>query len=392
MHELAPALYRRVLPVHDRRSHSVVSDYAMLQSNERSELALLSAVLAGDPNAADRFLDAVSASVWSVVVRLEGDGPHAEAAFLHVVAGLKADGYARLKAFDRRGRLATYLAIVARDLLAERLVRALVVDPRNVWTKFERFFGADLRRRVAHRFPRDAGARDDAYQEICLRLIENDYRRVRAYDGHGSFVGYILTVVERILIDLVRREAPRRRLPAAVARLSRLDQDVYMAIVWENHPTDAGLLAMKMRGRFERDPDAAELRASVERLTGLVRLDPGLPSNPGDAVSLESAAEDGEVLAMADSTATPEEQLLLAEEERSRTALLASVRAAAAELPADERLYLQIAFSATDPLPAREIARLMQRPVEDIYRLKQRAQRWLADIASQFGKKSDPSV
>ena len=364
----------------------------MLQSNERSELALLSAVLAGDPNAADRFLDAVSASVWSVVVRLEGDGPHAEAAFLHVVAGLKADGYARLKAFDRRGRLATYLAIVARDLLAERLVRALVVDPRNAWTKFERFFGADLRRRVAQRFPRDASARDDAYQEICLRLIENDYRRVRAYDGHGSFVGYILTVVERILIDLVRREAPRRRLPAAVARLSRLDQDVYMAIVWENHPTDAGLLAMKMRGRFERDPDAAELRASVERLTGLVRLDPGLPSNPGDAVSLESAAEDGEVLAMADSTATPEEQLLLAEEERSRTALLASVRAAAAELPADERLYLQIAFSATDPLPAREIARLMQRPVEDIYRLKQRAQRWLADIASQFGKKSDPSV
>jgi len=56
-------------------------------------------------------------------------------------------------------------------------------------------------------------------------------------------------------------------------------------------------------------------------------------------------------------------------------------------LPAQDRLYLQIVFSATDPMPAREIARAMQVPVEEVYRLKQRSQRWLSDVAARFGKK-----
>jgi RNA polymerase primary sigma factor len=355
----------------------------MVQSSPRSELALLGAVRAGDPDAANRLIEAFSPTLWSVVVKLEGEGPHAEAAFLHVVAGLKADGYARLKTFDGRASLATYLAIVARDLLAERLIRDFITTPRHAWTRFERFFGTDLRRRVAQRFPRDASAREDAYQEVCLRLIESDYRRMRAYDGHGSFTGYILTVIERILIDLVRREAPRRRLPAAIARLSRLDQGVYAAIVWESCPTDAELVAMKLRGRFENDPNPTEIRASIARLASLARLEPAQSSGRGDAGSLDTA---GEVIAIADPGANPEEQLLLAEEERSRTALLVSIKAAAAELPANERLYLQIAFSATDPLPAREISRLMHLPVEEIYRLKQRSQRWLSEMASRLGK------
>ena len=45
-------------------------------------------------------------------------------------------------------------------------MRSFVEAPRNSWSRFERFFGADIRRRVAQRFPRDVstGQRDDAYQ------------------------------------------------------------------------------------------------------------------------------------------------------------------------------------------------------------------------------------
>ena len=186
----------------------------MNQAETRSELSLVRAVRAGDPGAVQRFLDAFSATMWSVVVRLEGEGAAGETAFLEVIEGLKADGYARLAAFDGRARLSTYLAIVARDVLADRLARSFVEAPHRAWARFERFFGTDLRRRVAQRFPRNTGisGHEDAYQEVCLKLIEDDYRRIRAYDGHGSFTGYVLTVVERILIDLLRREAPRRRI------------------------------------------------------------------------------------------------------------------------------------------------------------------------------------
>ncbi|CAN7717758.1 sigma-70 family RNA polymerase sigma factor [Bradyrhizobium sp. LjRoot220] len=305
-----------------------------------------------------------------------------------MVEGLKAEGYERLRAFDGQSRLSTYLAIVARDILADRLARSFVETPRNSWARFERFFGADLRRRVVRRFPREAGTgqREDAYQEICLKFIEDDYRRIRAYDGLGSFAGFVLTIAERVLIDLVRRDAPRRRLPAAVARLPQLDQDIYAAIVWNMHPADAERLAMTMRGRFERDPDAAEIGIAMARLAELVSLAPGVASPRSELVSLDNSGEDGEGLSVPDSGGTPEQQLLDSEEQQTRSSLLAAVKSAAAELPAEEQLYLQVVFSATDPMPAREIARAMQLPVEEVYRLKQRAQRWLTEIAARLGK------
>ena len=360
----------------------------MLQADQRPEVELVKAVVAGDSVAAQRFLDATAATIWSVVVKLEGDGPDGEAAFLGVVEGLKADGYARLRAFDGQSRLSTYLAIVARDILADRIARSFVEMPRESWARFERFFGADIRRRVAQRFPRGTGTgqRDDAYQEVCLKFIENDYRRIRAYDGLGSFTGFILTIAERVLIDLVRRDAPRRRLPAAIARLSQLDQDIYTAIVWNMHPVVAERLAMTMRGRFERDPDAAEIRGALARLAELASLAPATASPRSQMVSLDNSGDDGEGLSVPDSGGTPEQQLLDSEEQQTRASLLAAVKSAAAELPAEEQLYLQIVFSATDPMPAREIARAMQLPVEEVYRLKQRAQRWLTEIAARLGK------
>ncbi|SHK15063.1 RNA polymerase primary sigma factor [Bradyrhizobium lablabi] len=363
----------------------------MLQANPRPELELVRAVVSGDAAAAQRFLEMASATLWSVVVKLEGDGAEGESAFLGVIEGLKADGYSRLRAFDGRSRLSTYLAIVARDILADRLARGFVESPRKSWTRFERFFGEDIRRRVAHRFPRETGTgrREDAYQEVCLKFIEDDYRRIRAYDGLGSFTGFILTVAERILLDLVRRDAPRRRLPAAVARLSQLDQDIYAAIVWGMHPVDADRLAMTMRGRFERDPDAEEIRQALQRVAEVAPLTAAATSGRSEMVSLDTSGDDDQGIVIPDSGATPEQQLLDAEEEQTRSALLDAVKQAADDLPADERLYLQIVFSATDPMPAREIARTMQLPVEDVYRLKQRAQRWLTELAARLGKKDE---
>jgi RNA polymerase primary sigma factor len=363
-------------------------------SSVQSELSLVRALLSGDVAAASSFLDRASATLWSVVVRLEGDGADGEAAFLHVVASLKANGYARLKGFDGRARLPTYLSFVVRDVLADRLAQRFSEAPRDAWRRFERFFERDIRRRVAQQLPRNVGinAREDAYQEVCLKLIENDYRRIRAYGGRGSFAGYVLTVVDRILIDLVRRELPRRRLPAAVARSSPLDQAIYVAIAWEACPLDAERLSVALRGRLESDPSTGDIREAMVRVAGLARLDGATPPRPAEAISLDGMVEEGGGLALADSAPTPEDYLLLAEEERSRAALVAAVAAAAAALPTEERLYLETVFSASEPLPAREIAKLMGYPVEEVYRLKQRTQRWLKEVAARLDKDTSRSV
>jgi RNA polymerase primary sigma factor len=363
-------------------------------SSRQFERSLVNAVLSGEVVAAKRFLEHMSATLWSIVAKLEGDGADGEAAFLHVIASLEADGYARLKGFDGRARLATYLSLVARDILGDRLARRFSEAPHEAWTRFVRLFETDIRSRAAQLLPRNSGnaAREDAYQEVCLKLIENDFHRIRAYGGRGSFTGYMLTVVDRILIDLIRRDAPRRRLPAAIARSTSLDQAVYAAVVWEGCPLDVERLATALRSRLERHPEAGEIAESISRVAGLARLERAPPLQSADAISLDGLVEDGGGLALADSAPTPEDSLLLAEEERSRAALLAAVKAAAANLPTDERLYLQIVFAANEPLPARNIAKLMGYPVEEVYRLKQRTQKWLKEMAVQFEKNSDMSV
>jgi RNA polymerase sigma factor (sigma-70 family) len=279
------------------------------------ERSLVNALLSGEAGAASRFLDYTSATLWSIVAKLEGDGADGEAAFLHVVTSLEADGYARLKGFDGRARLSTYLSLVARDILGDRLARRFGETrfgetPHDAWNRFVRFFERDIRSRVARQLPRNVGnaAREHAYQEICLKLIENDFHRIRAYGGRGNFTGYVLTVVDRILIDLIRRDV---------------------------------------------------------------------------------LVEDGGGLSLADLAPTPKDYMLLAEGERSRAALVAAVKAAAADLPTDERLYLQIVFGAGGPLPARDIAKLMGYRVEEVHRLKQRTRKWLRGMAMQFDKNSN---
>jgi RNA polymerase primary sigma factor len=260
----------------------------------------------------------------------------------------------------------------------------------KAWGRFVRFFESDIRSRMVQQLPRNAGRaeREDAYQEICLKLIENDFHRVRAYGGRGSFTGYVLTVVDRILVDLVRRAAPRRRLPAAVARSTPLDRALYAAVVWDGCPQDIGRLVAALRGRLERDPGAAEVAESLARVVRIVRLGPAR-AQATDAVSLDMLVNDGWGLSLADPAPTPEDCILLAEEERNGAALVAAVKAAVADLPADGQLYLQTIFSASEPLPARKIARLIGCPVEEVYRLRKRTQRWLKDMAVQLQKNRD---
>jgi RNA polymerase primary sigma factor len=356
------------------------------------ELALVAEGLAGKPGAVARLLEIASQTAWGVVAQLEDNPAGRDGAFRHVMTSLAEGGFSRLRPFDGRARLTTFIALIARDLLAERLARSFVETPREVWARFERFFGADIRRRIARRFPREVGTslHDDAYQEIRLKLIEDDFRRIRSYGGRGSFAGYVLTMVERLLIDLLRREKPRRRLPAAIARLSELDQAIYEAVAWDGCAAEPARLIAVLQSRFEATLGTDDVQQSLQRISALGRLDDA-PTGQGETVSLEAVIEAGGPV-LEDPGLSPEESLLRKEEERMRAKLIAAVKEAAARLPAGERLYLQIVFSATDPLPPRDIAKQMGCEVTEVYRLKQWAQRWLKEFAAQAEKTQNLSV
>ena len=279
------------------------------------DVARLKAVRSGEPGHAARFVKAISGTVWSACRLLTADEADARHAFGEVMTAVSADRFARLGAYAGRGTLDTFVALTVRDLMAERMLRLLQADPMKAWHAFERLFEADIVRLIKKRLPGfSEDARRDAYQDICLKLIDDDYRRIKAYGGNGSFAGFVLRTVDHLLIDLVRSLIGRRRpFPKSV---------------------------------------------SVEHL--------------------DEVASDHEL--------SPEERLIHADDDHRLAAAIEALSEATKSLPAAERLYLAIVLAESKTPPAREIARLMQRPVEDVYKLKQRVLLKLREIVSTDSK------
>ena len=285
------------------------------KEDNAADIARLKSVQTGDAAHTARFIKAISGTVWSACRLLTRDDGETRAVFSEVMAALTANRCARLSTYAGRGTLDTFVALNVRELLVERMLRLLQSDAKRAWQAFERLFDCEIQRLIRKRFP--GGAEDvhrDAYQDVCLALIEDDYRRLKAYGGSGSFAGFVLRTVDHLLIDLMRGVLGRRRpRPKCVS-----------------------------------------------------------------ADHLEGIASEGEL--------SPEEHVIEADENHRLAAAIEALSEAMKTLPAAERLYLRIALGGNSAPPAREIARLMQRPVEDIYKLKQRVLQRLREIAASDSK------
>ena len=221
-------------------------------------------------------------------------GADTETAFREVVAGLRANGFSRLKDYDGRARVRVYVALVVRDLLLERAVNLLVLDAGRGWPAFEAFFCHDMRRMIERALPGTGNSqnRDDAYQAVCEALLRNDFQRLRAYSGRGSLSGFVLHTIENLVIDFVRTIIPRRRLPAAIHRLPALDQAVFRLIYWERLAAEPALLLAHLARGGEAPPSAPAVAQAIARVRAT--LPAGYYPEPrGDGHTVElSAVED----------------------------------------------------------------------------------------------------
>jgi RNA polymerase primary sigma factor len=341
----------------------------------------LNAALAGDRSAQAEFLRRISGIVWTSCTILVGDGAEARAAFEDVAATLSADGFARLRGYSGRGRVETYVSVVVRDILAVRVLRLLQDDKARGWKSFEQFFSADLQRLVRRRLsgPSYEDLRQDAYQEVCAAFVADGYRRLRSYSGNGSFTGFVLRTADRLLIDFLRMVAPRRRLPAAVARLGSLEQAVFKLMAWQGVGADPERLEVALTRCFSVMPTRAQVQEAVAAVRSFAQDARANGRWHGAAVSLSAMTDDAADALIGRTSASPEDISIDNDDSRLLDAALAALREAASQLCDDERIYLEVALSRTETLPAREIASLMQRPVDDIYKLKQRIMKRLRD-------------
>src|SRR5262245_6556637 len=210
------------------------------QANEEiGDLALVRSVIRGAEGAWEQFARRQSGLIYSFCDLLFSPDTAADE-YLNILGRLRADDFAILRPYNGRAKLATYLTLKLGDVVASRLLSILSEDPERGWKAFETFFKNDIHRLIAKQFPSfakhettdDGSSREDLYQEICLLLIEQNYRRIMNYDGRGSFTGYVRRTVQNLCTDLLRKTEGRRRVPERILQLSELEQEVFKLLHW----------------------------------------------------------------------------------------------------------------------------------------------------------------
>lgn len=337
---------------------------------------LVAAARRGEAAAGAALTRAIADVVWTACHHVTHSRAETETAFREVMGAIRADGFARLGGFDGRARLTVYVALVVRDLLAARVVQLIALDPPQGWRAFEGFFAADIRRSIARLLPgeRHRQNREDAYQAVYAALLANDVRRLRAYSGRGSPAGFILQVIENLVIDYVRTLLPRRRLPAAIARLAPLERAVFRLIAWERLPPDPPQLVARL-ARDGQTHRIAEVAAALQHVRSAAYS--SLTERQSESWVFDLSAVDGKPLAAGAenlAVATPEEQLIDDEASELLDQALIVLEAALPQLDAEEQLYVRLALAGH---PARDIAAVLGVPAERVHRLAQQVKRHL---------------
>jgi RNA polymerase primary sigma factor len=312
-----------------------------------------------------RLVDRYGPAIWQLCASACPEKER-EASFAEFWQALAAEQGALLRRYDGRASLVAYFQFLAVDLLSKRIQALLRSEPSRGWLLLEGFFSREIRRQIATvaGSPRQLAAMgvmmEDVYQDLALELGEDGFRRLRAYDGRGSFAGFVRRVLRNLCLDWKRKQMGRRRLPTAIARLGELEQRVYEWMSW------GGCSAEEVQSRLTGSEPKDEILEAIRKVEQAVAKHQLLPQRvaAGSGFDLER-------LSAAGSAPSPERMLLDGEKEEKRESLLRLVQEVVERLPAQQRLYVRLRFFEEPPLTPRQIATVLRAKETDVYRIRQ---------------------
>jgi RNA polymerase sigma factor (sigma-70 family) len=320
------------------------------------------AMLAADTREAwDAFVRLASGAVWKASLHASPRRTLAEDLFGRIMAGLHAD---RLRLAERLevSRLPSAAAFLDREIdrhVGQWVFELFCAQAADAAEALVRAFHADLWLWVQRALsPEARGQLDDLVQEVYAALLEQNGRRLRAYNGDGVFRAFLRSTVINLVADVGRREHGRQRPRAAFARLTELQQQAYR-LVFEQR-----LSAAEATRRLAQ-PGAAEAVAAVLALGDL-----GI-THSGRRPRLVALDGSEQSLDIVDDRDTPEEVLLAREEMVARTEREVALLAALRDMPVRTREILEQRFVLGRK--PREIAAATGADIKEVYRILERA-------------------
>lgn len=197
---------------------------------------------------------------------------------------------------------------------------------------------------------------------VKLKLIENDYAILKAYEARSSFATFISIVVQRMAIDFRVHEWGKWHSSAEAKRLGPLAMDVERLLHREGRTIeDAAAIVGESREAVEQLAARLPVRAPRRRDVALEDAEPSAITKPADA----------EELAVADDRRKTSEKVS------------AIVSALLSRVPDDEQLILQLRFEGG--MTVAQISRALQIDQKVTYRRIERRMRDLKEELLRAG-------
>lgn len=190
---------------------------------------------------------------------------------------------------------------------------------------------------------------EDFVSQVTAHFVDDGYAALRAFEGRCSLATFLSLVIQRQLIDYRSRNWGRFRPSAAARRLGSAATRLEVLLLRDGLSLDDAVAALASAGHPISKAEAAELARRFPK-----RASRGVPVDLDD-VDPHQLAVGSEVI----------EAAAEADERRSTMGALSGVmRAAIAELPADDRTILRLHFGSG--MSVAEMARSLgieQRPL-----------------------------
>ncbi|HWW62040.1 MAG TPA: sigma-70 family RNA polymerase sigma factor [Thermoanaerobaculia bacterium] len=196
----------------------------------------------------------------------------------------------------------------------------------------------------------DADDAEELASIVKLKLVDNDYAILRAYEERCGFATYISVVVQRIALDYRIHQWGKWHASADAKRLGALAVELEQLLVRDGRTLDEALTILTPK-------HAAVTRASLESMA--LRF----PARAAKRRDVELA----EAESVAVTTGNGVEEPVMAQDRRRTSERLSTIMSSViARMPEEERLILQLRFEGS--MTVAQIARALRLDQKLLYR------------------------
>jgi RNA polymerase sigma factor (sigma-70 family) len=193
---------------------------------------------------------------------------------------------------------------------------------------------------------------EDFRQSVHVKLLENDYRVLQKFKGDSELRTYLVTVIQRHLLDWRNQKWGKQRPSAEARRLGK------MALKLEELIRRDGLSTAEACETLLTNHHVDAPRAELERMAAAIPRRPPRRTVGEDELTNRPAE-----------TERPEERILEGQLRSEAQHLLTALEKALGELPADDRLVIEICVLGNKKIA--EAARFLGLPEHPLYRRRE---------------------